>query len=305
MAQCEECGKYENLPYRCRRCGGTFCGEHRLPENHDCPGLQEWNDPGGVFDSGFDDGVENRDGRAKGFFDGLTATGGFFGYFRGNMSYVFLGLMWVTFILEYVVGVALTGVIPHSVIAYSQIPTWTDIFLLSPNPSIAWVWTWFTSIFAHASWSHIIFNSIPLFFFGPLVERYIGSRKFTALFLISGGVAAFSQIALSTVTGHPAGVLGASGAIMAVLGVLTVLKPDLEIYVFFLIRIPLWLFTIGFAAVSIFFIASPLGGDIANFAHLTGLVIGLAYGQQIKGNQRIPDQVQFGGARRGGGRGPF
>ena len=36
MATCDECGKHENMPYQCRRCGDTFCAEHRLPENHDC-----------------------------------------------------------------------------------------------------------------------------------------------------------------------------------------------------------------------------------------------------------------------------
>jgi len=34
---CRICGKVEPLPYRCRYCGGTFCAEHRLPENHNCP----------------------------------------------------------------------------------------------------------------------------------------------------------------------------------------------------------------------------------------------------------------------------
>ncbi|WP_299335309.1 AN1-type zinc finger domain-containing protein, partial [Haloplanus sp.] len=48
MATCDECGEHENLPYQCRRCGDTFCGEHRLPENHNCPGLNEWDDPSGV-----------------------------------------------------------------------------------------------------------------------------------------------------------------------------------------------------------------------------------------------------------------
>jgi len=36
---CQICGKVEPLPYRCRYCGGIFCSEHRLPENHNCPEL--------------------------------------------------------------------------------------------------------------------------------------------------------------------------------------------------------------------------------------------------------------------------
>ena len=35
--KCEKCGKEVALPFRCPYCGGYFCAEHRLPENHDCP----------------------------------------------------------------------------------------------------------------------------------------------------------------------------------------------------------------------------------------------------------------------------
>jgi len=39
MADCDRCDGDDGLGYTCSYCGGTFCGEHRLPENHGCPGL--------------------------------------------------------------------------------------------------------------------------------------------------------------------------------------------------------------------------------------------------------------------------
>jgi len=36
--QCQYCGKEESLPFVCNYCGGTFCGDHRLPEAHQCKG---------------------------------------------------------------------------------------------------------------------------------------------------------------------------------------------------------------------------------------------------------------------------
>jgi len=36
--KCDYCGKAEDLPFTCNYCGGTFCGEHRLPEAHQCKG---------------------------------------------------------------------------------------------------------------------------------------------------------------------------------------------------------------------------------------------------------------------------
>src|SRR4030067_781756 len=38
MSKCEECGAEVELPFRCNFCGGHFCSDHRLPENHFCIG---------------------------------------------------------------------------------------------------------------------------------------------------------------------------------------------------------------------------------------------------------------------------
>ncbi|MCW4029655.1 MAG: hypothetical protein NWE92_08420 [Candidatus Bathyarchaeota archaeon] len=37
--QCQACGQETMLPFRCPFCGGQFCSAHRLPENHNCPGI--------------------------------------------------------------------------------------------------------------------------------------------------------------------------------------------------------------------------------------------------------------------------
>jgi hypothetical protein len=42
-AVCEYCGRpIAGLPFRCNYCGGTFCAEHHLPPNHNCPNLSSW-----------------------------------------------------------------------------------------------------------------------------------------------------------------------------------------------------------------------------------------------------------------------
>lgn len=38
--KCQKCGKEDFLPFICPYCGGYFCSEHRLPENHDCPKME-------------------------------------------------------------------------------------------------------------------------------------------------------------------------------------------------------------------------------------------------------------------------
>ena len=36
-AKCQHCGDDVVLPFRCNYCGGSFCGDHRIPERHACP----------------------------------------------------------------------------------------------------------------------------------------------------------------------------------------------------------------------------------------------------------------------------
>ena len=304
MATCDVCGEHVNMPYNCGNCGGTYCSDHRLPENHSCPGLDQWNDPDGVFDSGFDDSVAGR-GEAGGLGSTLgvdTGAGGPLGYFRGNMAYVFLGVSVVVFALQYIVA-PLVIEMPTGV----QRPagtTWGQIFTLTTGHP-EYVWTWVVSIFAHGGITHLLFNGIALYFFGPIVERQVGSKKFTALFFASGIAAGLGQVGLALATGEQAAVLGASGAIMAIMGVLSITAPDLKVLLFFVIPMSVRTLTILVAVFSLFFVAS--GGilsGVAHFAHLVGLFIGLWYGNHIKHEVgRGPTQLNLGPGRGGGGPG--
>ncbi|MEF8773985.1 MAG: rhomboid family intramembrane serine protease [Halobacteriales archaeon] len=299
MAECDYCGTEEDLPYECRHCGGTFCAEHRLPENHDCPGLDDWSESEQVFASSFDDTVrDDLRGGSGGLADRLgidTGPGGALAYFRGNVTFLFLGLMWGTFALQWIV-LTLAGASVHQ-----------TLFILT-SERVFYVWTWVTSVFAHSpvGFAHIAFNSIALYFFGPIVERRVGSKAFAALFLMAGAVAGLSQVGVAILTNETAAVLGASGAVMAVLGVLTVLNPNLRVYLWFVLPMPLWVLTIGFALLSLVFVgAGGIGaGNVAHLAHLSGLGIGLLYGEHVKRQgTRAPEQIRFGGGGGPGGPG--
>ena len=308
MAKCDACGSDENMPYNCRHCGGTYCGDHRLPENHACPALEGWNDPDGVFDSGFDASVESggrsntgrgRSGRTSPL-DRLRSgfgPGGPLAYFRNNLSYLFLAITVVVFAFQYVLA-PLFGVRVGS-------PTWQGVFTLSTaNPG--YVWTWIVSVFSHGSPAHLLFNGIALYFFGPLVERQVGSKKFAALFLASGVLAGLGQVGVGLLTGEAVAVLGASGAIMAIMGVLAITSPDLKVLLFFVIPMSIRTLTVLFAAFSIFAFVSDGGilDGVAHFAHLVGLVIGLWYGNRIKDRIRgAPKQLNLGPGRGPGGPG--
>ena len=156
MATCDVCGRDENMPYNCRHCGGTYCAEHRLPENHDCAGLGNWNDPDGVFDSGFDDSIDAETGggrgrrrSAEGVLDRIgidTGPGGPLAYFRNNLSYLFLAIAVLVFGLQYVLAPLLGIRLPPPGVDPGT-TTWGQIFTLSTaHPE--YVWTWVISVVA-------------------------------------------------------------------------------------------------------------------------------------------------------------
>lgn len=281
------------MPYHCRHCNGTYCADHRLPESHDCPALKQWENTGPVFDSGFDDRVLDDDsGGLAGRLGIDTGPGGPLAYFRGNMTYVVLLLMVLTYTAQLFTLPVLSP------------ETWEAIFVFSPeNPH--YVWTWVTSIFAHSpeTFVHILFNGIVIYFFGRIVEQYLGSVKFTLLFLVSGILAGAGQILYQIVLdiGGP-GVVGASGAALALMGVVTILRPNLTVY--FMFFLPMRIKTLTGAVVvistALILAVGPGAGGIAHVAHLVGVLIGLAYGYRIRDRVNLPSQYRFGGPGGGG-----
>ncbi|WP_233131541.1 rhomboid family intramembrane serine protease [Tenacibaculum holothuriorum] len=53
------------------------------------------------------------------------------------------------------------------------------------NPMFG-MWQYFTSIFMHGSWGHLIFNMLGLWMFGSSVEQFLGKTKFLFLYLSAG-----------------------------------------------------------------------------------------------------------------------
>ncbi len=128
-------------------------------------------------------------------------------------------------------------------------------------------------MFAHGGFFHILFNMYALWIFGSTLERVWGAKKFLIFYLVCGLAAGVAQMFLSS--GAPA--IGASGAVMGLLGAFAYTFPNTE---FFIIPIPFPIkakyMAAIYAAFDLFGGFRPGAGDgIAHFAHLGGLVMGL------------------------------
>ena len=153
-----------------------------------------------------------------------------------------------------------------------------SLLALQPATVFQQPWTIVTSMFMHAGLDHILFNMIALFFFGTYLERITSEKDFIKVYFIGGIFASLFYTFISLAFSFPDPrtiAVGASGAIAAVIGALIVLRPNLTVYLYFFLPLPLWVF-------GIVFILWSTSAGIAFTAHLGGLMAGLAFGYLLK-----------------------
>ncbi len=129
-----------------------------------------------------------------------------------------------------------------------------------------------THMFAHGGFFHILFNMYALWLFGAVLEKSWGPKKFLIFYFVCGLAAGLAQALL--VSGGPA--IGASGAVMGLLAAFAYTYPNVE---FFILPIPFPIkakyLAMVYAAIDIFGGFSGGGDNVAHFAHLGGLAMGL------------------------------
>ncbi len=133
-----------------------------------------------------------------------------------------------------------------------------------------------TSGFLHANLTHLLFNMITLFFFGPVVERTIGVPHFLGLY--AAGLIFSSIPSLFRHRNNPNfASLGASGAVGAVLFAFIYFFPMDPIYLFFIpIGIPAVIFGLLFIGYS-FWAHKNASDQINHEAHIAGALTGVFY----------------------------
>jgi membrane associated rhomboid family serine protease len=128
-------------------------------------------------------------------------------------------------------------------------------------------WTILTYMFAHGGVSHILFNMLSLYIFGPRVEMKLGSAYFIWLYLVSGIAGGL----LSLVFTPFVQIVGASGAIFGVQLAFAKYFPRERIFIWGVIPVEARVLVIIMTGISIFGGLSG-GGRTAHFAHLGGYV---------------------------------
>ncbi len=158
-----------------------------------------------------------------------------------------------------------------------------SVFELSLE-NIAFPWTVLTYAFLHANFIHLFLNMVGLYFFGIPLEGRLGAKKFLLVYF-AGALASALLWLLSArfFSAVPSGLIGASGAVMAVFACFCATAPNrpLAFLLFFILPVSVKPFTIfkitlAFEALSclVFEILGENQSGIAYSAHLGGLISG-------------------------------
>jgi membrane associated rhomboid family serine protease len=167
-----------------------------------------------------------------------------------------------------------------------------------------------TYIFMHGSLSHLLFNMIGVYVFGQVLEQVWGPKRYLIFYILTGLGAALAQYIimhfeisslLTSVNSQIENsfnteertyfmnqkfefieslnyhvIVGASGSLFGLLGAFGLLFPNRQLYLYFLFPVKAKWLVIAYGAFEIFSgLRNNPGDNVAHFAHIGGLVVGL------------------------------
>ena len=167
----------------------------------------------------------------------------------------------------------------------------SNFALFYPSSPYFRPWQIVTHMFMHGGFWHLFFNMYTLFIFGIVLERVWGTKKFLIFYFVTGlgaallhtGVQAIqAQYYLShaMISGYHTlqmiPTVGASGAIYGILLGYAMLFPESRLTLLFPpVTLTAKWFVLIFAGIELLTGITGVGGNIAHFAHLGGMLFGL------------------------------
>lgn len=149
---------------------------------------------------------------------------------------------------------------------------------LALNPVSTWqygeVWTLVTYGFLHYGAMHMLLNALMLYFAGNMLKTFWLDTQVSRLFLVGIASGGLAYLLASVYYTHWPPLVGASGGVLALLLAATRLSPSMPVYVFGIIRLPLWGVSLLLLAISVSGLQGPNAGG--NIAHLGGAFAGWA-----------------------------
>ncbi len=196
------------------------------------------------------------------------------------VNYILIAVNAIVFFIELSHGRNLDQFIVH----YSVIPARFMHDISSGQIDASTIVPFFTSMFLHGGWLHLIGNMLFLYIFGDNVEDQFGHLKYLFFYVVAGFAAAMTQVYVNAASHAP--MIGASGAIAGVLGAYVLMFPTarvatlIPIFFFFqIVELPAFVFLGLWFLMQILsgILSLGIGGDaggVAWWAHIGGFGAG-------------------------------
>jgi membrane associated rhomboid family serine protease len=140
------------------------------------------------------------------------------------------------------------------------------------------VWQFFTYMFLHANFFHILMNMFMLWMLGIELEQLWGTKKFLIYYAACGLGGGVAHLILSSFFGLPSGPLvGASGAIFGVMMAFWFLFPDRYVLIWGVLPVKTKILIPILVAFEVYSLSGGSGDNVAHLAHLGGALTGLIY----------------------------
>lgn len=207
---------------------------------------------------------------------------------NGNVIMQIIALNVAVFVLVVLTGLFIKLFLGQEVMAQKmeQILGW--LMVPSNLRVLMWrPWTLVTHMFLHYEIFHILFNMLVFFWFGKIIQEFIGNKKLFPLYIYGGlSGALFFILSYNIFPGlyaeaSTATALGASAAVMAVVVAAATLVPDYTIFLLFLgaVRIK---YVALFMVISDLAMATLIPNTGGHIAHLGGALFGYIFIKQLQ-----------------------
>ena len=164
------------------------------------------------------------------------------------------------------------------ILRFLTVPADIDAFVLRP-------WTAITYAFTHEQIFHVLFNMLFLFWFGRIIQEYIGGKRLLYLYLLGSLFGAGLYLLMYNLVPffmeqRSSGMLGASAAVYAVMVGAAVLLPNYTMFILFLGPVRIKYIVLFYIVLS--FLQTTGANAGGQLAHLGGALAGWVYIVQIK-----------------------
>jgi membrane associated rhomboid family serine protease len=202
-----------------------------------------------------------------------------FPYRQFNVAYILAGISVVLFLLESFMQLPILQYLKLYPLPFNELnQAFPGNF---PETLGFYPWQFVSYMFMHAPLSqgiwHILFNMLFLVLIGTHVERHVGSWEFLFMYLLMGILSGITAFIFYNIIGSWVPVVGASGALFAVLLMFATFYPEAKIYIYGIFPVNAKLMVLFYTGLTVFNIVTSAQDGISHIAHFGGLIFGFIY----------------------------